>query len=693
MPSAHPLAREPFARDERVRWLIALFVLAIAAVAVRWPAVQIGPLSDDYMQDAMIAGLYPGAHYVPFDLYAFARSGASVTPHVEQGTLPWFVEANFHGAVLRPLSSLLLWLDHVIAPRSVRLWHVHSLLWFAASIFAFGLCARRMLPRWPAALAVVLYACEAAFDSPLGWLANRCVLICAVFGFAAIWAHIEWRQPDPDTPTWLRRHGPVVELVLMTLCLAAGEYGLGVVVYVFAWELFAGPRDGVSERPSGPTKLQRLRSSARALVPATIPVLGYLACHQLLGYGTIGADVYADPINSPRAWFEWAQLRLPKLATGALWAVPASTIEVFRHPAAQWWNELWPSDTPAQFHQAHATFGRIGVALAAAALALARFGLHDDERRTLRAALLGAALGLLPVSVAPAHSRLLVVAQLGACVAISLIVFGCGRLLLGRGRPESSLPSANQSTKASASGREALARAEKSLLVQRVLGVALVPFAAAMLWLHTVEDLKWTRRYLIHLDGMQASNVAAFTEGDLLDQELAGRDVIVMNGPSQSVAMYGPFVLHVNGMPVPNSWRSLALGGDHPIWVFRPSDKVLELAAIRGAWLQTAGELFFRRSDRLLPTGSTFDYPSVKIEVLADDGGNPTRLRFSFSRSLDDPSFLFLISTRNGLMQWDIPPIEGSKTVPRPRLPYLGSRVGNRDVLFTADDVGGRGPK
>jgi hypothetical protein len=545
---------------------------------------------------------------------------------------------------------LLLWLDHVIAPDAVRLWHVHSLLWFAASIFTFGLCVRRLLPRWPAVLAVVLYVCEAAFDSPLGWLANRCVLVSATIGFAAIWAHIEWRRPDPDTPNWLRQHGSIIELSLLGLSLAAGEYGLGVVAYVVAWELFAGPREGTTKR--------RLQTTARSLVPALVAVFVYLAVHKLLGYGTTGADVYVDPFSSPAAWLEWAQLRLPKLATGALWGVPASTIEVFRHPGAQWWNEIWPSYSPMQFHHSHRNFGLLGLGVAAVGLALARFGLRDDERQTMRVVLLGAALGLLPISVAPSHSRLLVVAQLGACVSVSLLAFGCGRLLLGRGRP----------------------------VGNRILGIALLPIVAIMLWLNIVEDLKWTRRYLIHLDGMQASNAAAFTQGDLLDQALADRDVIVMNGPSQSVAMYGPFVLDVNGMPVPNSWRSLALGGDHPIWVFRPSDKVLELSAIRGSWLQTAGESFFRRSDRPLRAGASFDYPSMHIEVLDDDDGHPTRVRFSFARSLDDPSFLFLISTKQGLMRWEIPPIEGSQTVPRPRLPY----VGNRDVLFTA---GGRGPK
>ncbi|PRP98089.1 hypothetical protein ENSA5_30740 [Enhygromyxa salina] len=641
------LARAPLDRAERRRWLLGLLVLSLAAIAVRWPAVAIGRLSDDYMQYAMIEGLYPGEGYAPFDLYAFVRRGASIPTHVEQGTVPWFTEPGFHGAVFRPLASLLLWLDHVVAPGRVRLWHLHSLLWFGASVVALGMCARRLLARWPAALVVVLYACEAAFVSPLGWLANRCVLVCAVFGFAAIWVHIEWRRPDPDTPGWLRRGGPVIELVLVALSLAAGEYGLGVVGYVFAWELCVGASGAELARDGW-------RVRARALIPALVATLAYLATHKLLGYGTVAAEVYADPLHAPAGWFKWAKLRIPKLATGALWAIPSATIYVFRHPAAAWWYERWPSTEAMELHVSHAKFGLLGVGLAGVALTLARFGLDEDERRTLRAMLLGGFLTLLPVSVAPAHSRLLVITQLGACVAVALIVVGCARLLLGR--------------------QLGVARSRA-----RVLGALLLPFALTMLWLNTVTDLRWTHRYLVHLDAMQAANAAAFTEGDLLDQELAGRDVFVMNGPSQSVGMYGPFVLHANGMPTPASWRSLALGGDYAIWVFRPSDKVLELAAIRGAWLRTAGELFFRREDHKLPSGSKFDYPSVDIEVVLDDAGDPTRVRFTFPRSLDDPRYLFLASTKAGLMRWEMIPVEGSDVVPRPGLPY----VGTSDVLFT----------
>ena len=638
-------ARTPLTVDERRRWLVGLLLLTLAAIAVRWPAVEIGQLSDDYMQYAMIEGLYPGESYAPFDLYAFVRRGDAIASHVEQGTVPWFSEPNFHGAVFRPLSSLLLWLDHTLAPGAVKLWHVHSLLWFGASIFSFGLCARRLLATWPALVVVGLYACEAAFVSPLGWLANRCVLICAAFGFAAIWVHIERRDPDPDTPQWLRTHGASIELVLVLLAAAGGEYGLGIIGYIAAWELLAA-RDERGQSESWSTR-------AKALLPALIATLIYAIAHKGLGYGTFGAEVYADPVNMPLGWWKWAKLRIPKLAAGALWAVPSATIHVFRHPAAAWWYERYPSESAIELHESHAIFGLLGVGLAGLALGLARFGLRADERRVLRMMILAGVATLIPISAAPAHSRLLVITTLASCTLVALILVGCTRLL---------------------AAQVALAPAKRW-----ALGLAAVPFAAAMLWLNTVSDLRWTHRYLVHLDAMQAANAAAFTEGDLLDQDLDGREVIVFNGPSQSVGMYGPFVLHAYGREqIPKSWRSLALGADHAMWVFRPEDKVLEIAAIRGAWLRTAGELFFRRASEPLAMGARFDYPNLQIEVQLDEDGDPTRVRFTFPHSLDDPRYLFLVSTKGGLERWEVIPIEASTVITRPRLPY----VGNRDVLF-----------
>ncbi|MFO7563626.1 MAG: hypothetical protein R6X02_13345 [Enhygromyxa sp.] len=627
------LAREPVEPRERRLWLLALALAAVVAVVLRLTTLEVGRLSDDYMQHAMIAGLFPGEGYVPFDLYSFVRADMPLAEHVDQGTVPWFAEPGFHGSVLRPLSSLFLWLDHTLAPGNIRLWHAHSLLWLALTIVGFGLAARRMLPRWPAALALALFVCEAGFVSPLGWLANRCVLICAAFGFAAIFVHLEWRRPDPSTPSWLRRGGPLIELGLLAASLAGGEYGLGVIAYLFAWELLVGGRDATSLADPWLTR-------ALALIPAATVTATYLALHSLLDYGTFGADVYADPLSHPSGWLKWAKFRIPALCTGAFWSIPASSVMVFDHPGASWWQARWPVDTPHEVYFSHLRISLVGIGLAAVALGLARAGWRDDERRTLRALLLGALLGLLPVSVAPSHARLLIITQLGACAAVSLVVFGCLRLLFTTDR-------------------------------RRLLGVALLPLVGAALALNTYFDLRWTQRYLRHLDGLAEADVMAFTDGDLLEQELAGRDVLVLNGPSQSVGMYGPFALHVMGEPVPASWRPLSLGGEHAMFAYRPDENTLELAAIQGAWLMTAGELFFRRAEQRLPTGSTLDYPGFHVEVLADDGeGRPTRVGFRFPHSLDDPRYLFVTSTGRGLNRWSVPPVHGKAVIPLPRVPF-----------------------
>jgi hypothetical protein len=629
--------REVVDARERKRWLLALLIVGLIGAALRWGSLEVGQLSDDYIHHGMIAGLYPGEGYVPFDLYAFVRN-AELVAHVEAGTVPWFAEPEFKTAVFRPLSSLLLWLDHTLAPRNLRVWHVHSLGWFVAVVVGFGLCVRRLLPRGPAALAVALLVCDASFVSPLGWLANRCVIVSAAFGFAAIYVHLEWRRPEPSTPASLRRAGPAIELALLAASLAAGEYGLGIVAYLLAWELLVGGRDATHPADGWAVR-------ARALWPAMLAALSYLALHRLLGYGTFGADVYVDPLHAPRGWLRWANYRLPKLGAGAFWSVPASSIEVFHHPGAAWWHELWPAHDPFEVHRSHRRFGLVGIALAAVGLALARPGLDPCERRSLRAVVLGAALGLLPVSVAPAHSRLLVVAQLGACVSVSLLMFACARLLLDwreRGG---------------------------GLTLARLCGLGLLPFVAALALLHTHWDLQWSQRYTRHLAGMAEANKLAYSEGDLLAQELDGREVIVLNGPSQSTGMYGRFVLDFHGRPIPASWRPLALGSDHSMFAYRPAADTLELAAIQGGWLHTAGELFFRRADELLPTGSKLSYPGLDVEVLADHGGHPTKIRVRFPHSLDDPRYLFLTSTQAGLNVWTVPPIRGSRVVPLPAMP------------------------
>ena len=319
------------------RWLAAVIAVGLVAGLVRGDALAIGLLGDDYLHHAMLAGLYPGEGYAPFDLYAFIRDAPEVRAQLlEVGAMPWWSlvdgdpgAADGGGAVkfavLRPLSSALLSLERAQLPvhrlGAVRAWHLHSMLWFVATVAAVGLALRRALPPVIAGVAVVLFALDPAHVVPLAWVANRCALICACFGALALWAHLGWRGPSPVAiPGRRRRRQIATEAACASLALAGGEYGLVAVALVIGWEL-AGPRS------------DDLRARALATLPSAIPALVYLGVHRALGYGIYGGT-YTDVFAAPSEWLTQSGQRLAMLVTGATWSVPGGTSSPGAGPAA-----------------------------------------------------------------------------------------------------------------------------------------------------------------------------------------------------------------------------------------------------------------------------------------------------------------------------------------------------------------------
>src|SRR5690606_22993445 len=233
------------------------------------------------------------------------------------------------------------------------------------------------------------------------------------------------------------------------------------------------------------------------------------------------------------------------------------------------------------------------------------------------------------------------VAQLGFCTLVAALLVATVRLV--RGAPK---------------------------LGPRVHGALLLPFAGLLAYAHTIGDLRWGHAYLKYIDELQAQNIAAFVEGNLLGPDLDGADVVILNAPSQTLGLYGPFVLDAKGWPVPRSWRPLALGGEFAMFASRPTATALELTAIQGAWMHKAGELFFRREDQPLAVGDVLAYPSLRVEILAvAEPGHPNKIRFVFDRPLEQ--FLFVTATPEGLRRWPVPAVGKSGVVPLPRLPEL----------------------
>jgi hypothetical protein len=254
----------------------------------------------------------------------------------------------------------------------------------------------------------------------------------------------------------------------------------------------------------------------------------------------------------------------------------------------------------------------------------------------------------VPITTAPPQERLLVLAQLGACALIAAVIVASMRLLLGR------IPASR---------------------LRRLLPV---PFALALLYCHVVLDLRLGHRIVEAIHVYEAPTLAAFARGDLasMDPEaLRGRDVIVLNAVNLPTGLHGGFVLEARGWPATKSWRTLAMG-PFALSAARPTPDTLELWAVQGAWLATTYEHNFRRADQPLHAGDVRERGGLRVEIVEDRDGHPTRIRVRFPVSIDDPRHLFLISTKQGLRRWQPPAVGRRGIVPLPSLPLAQDRDG-----------------
>ncbi|MCR9164495.1 MAG: hypothetical protein ACE37F_07430 [Nannocystaceae bacterium] len=342
----------------------AIGLLAVILVVLRLPVLSTGLHMDDMAQRAMVAGHYPVPR-AAWDLYTFSTGEPSeVQALLRAGALPWWSDPQLRLSALRPLSSLLVWVD--IAALDARGAHVHSLLWWFAMLAALGWALHPILGvRWALA-AVALYAFDDAHAFPLAWLANRAAIVSGAFGWLALGAYVRRR------PGWL-------VALMSTLSMAGGEYGLCALAYVVAHAGF------LDDRP--------WRTRARALLPAVVPVLIYLGLHRVGGFGAQHSGIYVDPAAEPAAFVAALVERAPRLlldmATG-------SPLVVF---------EGW---------SAAVVWGVAAVAVGASFAAIS--WLRTEGRSVARWAVVGALMAVVPVCASFLSERLTVLASVGVHV-------------------------------------------------------------------------------------------------------------------------------------------------------------------------------------------------------------------------------------------------------------------------------------
>jgi hypothetical protein len=374
--AAPTVPRPPAFWERRPR--LALALLLLTGVVVYMPSLRCSFLLDDYLHASMIDGTFP-VRRGPFDLYNFVDDGDRAAL-VARGMLPWWSDPTLKLRFFRPLSSVLRWVEHRAIGGAPLLMHLHSLLWWAAAVLAARALFRRVLGPRPALLATIVFALAPCHALPLGWLANREVLISITLGTLGLSSYLRWRS-----------EGDLLAAALFGASLLGGEYGFCLGGYVLAFELTAH-EDALLRRVGG-------------LLVFGAPAAGYLWVRARLGYGTRGSGFYTDPFREPRAFLEAAPRRLATLVAKAWLSLDTTTL----------------NDAPAW------ALGLIvagGAALLYVPLGRTFARLPPPERRAATWLLLGSFLALGPVLAVLPSPRLCGASLLGVAAVVAVLLDG-----------------------------------------------------------------------------------------------------------------------------------------------------------------------------------------------------------------------------------------------------------------------------
>lgn len=402
----------------------------------------------------------------------------------------------------------------------------------------------------------------------------------------------------------------IAYLALAGCALLAGEHALPAFGYLVALELYRG------------------HDRLRRLAPLAVMVIAYYALRSVLGYGASGLGMYVDPIATPLRYLRAAWERLPLLFGDVVFGIaadwypggPPTRPLLFGLP-------LLPADlswAPLQRALGFGACGLIGAAL---------IGMWLRRRRgPVFCLLLGAAIALLPMAASIPMGRLTLPAALGMDAAFGALA--CALWWRAAGRP----------------GRLLLAAA----------------VSCSIVWVHGVSaGLRSLREPSFY------TLVSRIEEdwGSIAHLDIAGHEVVMVSA-GFATHWVVPYVRHLRGLPPPIACHTLSAAFLSPHELTRVADNILDVRLPHRPIGATFAASVYRAEDRPFATGDKLSTPAFDVQVLAADGGEPTWLRFSFPRSLDDDRYRFVYPFRVGVSRISLPTVGQHTTLPPPAFPH-----------------------
>jgi hypothetical protein len=277
-------------------------IIALALV-LALPSLAIGFYTDDYVTLGYLERRFG---YDPpwWDLFVQTPRGIDGMHRlIASGEIPWWTTPELKMHFHRVLPSVALALDHVLFGHAALGWHVMSLAWYFALLWATASLFHRLLPRAPANLALLVFALSGANVFPFAWPAALYAPMAATFVALGLIAHVRLRREGWAPGRWLAPAAFVAGL-------ASGEAALGGFAFAAAYDL-AGPAGGAAR--------ERI---VRAL-PLAFLAVAYLVVYAAAGGGASGSEAYISPLSEPGAFLAAAVTRVPVFLCDVVLGVPA----------------------------------------------------------------------------------------------------------------------------------------------------------------------------------------------------------------------------------------------------------------------------------------------------------------------------------------------------------------------------------
>lgn len=387
------------------------------------------------------------------------------------------------------------------------------------------------------------------------------------------------------------RRRPLALGLACAACLGGGEYGLSALTFTVGYAVLLDRR----------VWSRRLRD----LVVVVLPALLYLIAHRVGDYGASHSGTYLNPVDDPMRFGSAVFERGPILVLDMLSGLPHPVIIAIS------------AGVGGAF--VLAVVGCIVVGGWARAVA--------TNTSTVTWALACTLVATIPVCASFLSPRLTVLAGLGMHILVARIVLG---------------------------SFDALADPTQRTRAKTLLGTLFVaPVFYGHVVVATMSSVEQTRTLRAFNEaGSELARSMPVAEKDVRDEHW-----ILLRAADPMTLVYPPVQRWEYGPPHPNRWTQLsAAPGRWTVLTLAPgpgsmrriSARSLEVTLALG-WVQTPLERFFRADG--LREGARVELDGLTAEVTAvGEQGQPTTVRFTFDRALDDPSMrVWLLGTRGFL--------------------------------------------